>query len=427
MNKEQVIAKFTTNPTYLENGSGTLAERWNTTKEIIKEAKAHVRALNDVVTGVYIGHLENALEQALKNVDCVKGTMESKVSSSFEPKSHEELYDLHKIDRNEYVITNYWTKQLPNSKFTSSVFCKKKSIETNPELQKEILLKEFKSYESSVLESFNYFTSSLMQERKNTGDCLLELSLPDIHVGKLSHRDETGEDYDIKIAVERYKTAIRELLATSNLSSIGRIILPIGNDLLHVNSEDNMTVAGTPQDCDSRFHKMVQAAKIMLIDVITGLSAIAPVDVIVIKGNHDATATFMLGEILDAFFHNNPLVQINNSPSWRKYYKFGLNSFLYSHGDKEKHNDLGLIFATEESQLWAETKFRFAKLGHLHKTKTTNYVATNTGIGFQVQILPSLSATDEWHSGKGYIGLKQAKGFLYHPTKGEIAQYTYTV
>ena len=188
-----------------------------------------------------------------------------------------------------------------------------------------------------------------------------------------------------------------------------------------------MTVAGTPQDCDSRFHKMVKATKNLLIETIAGLSQIAPVDVVVIKGNHDSTATFMLGEILDAYFTNNKRVTIDNSPSWRKYYQFGKVGFIYTHGDKEKHSDLGLIFATEKPELWAETKFRFAKLGHLHKSKTTQHISVDTNIGFQVQILPSLSATDEWHSSKGYLGLKQAKGFLYHPLKGEIAQYTYTV
>jgi len=375
--------------------------------EDVTEAKRQAREYLNKNTQVLAKEVEHNLH---------KEELKSTITLDFEPKSIDELYNLHKIDKEKYIIKNYWSKLLPSGKFSSSVFSTKRKIEQDVHLQKDVILNVLKSNSKIVL--------NLHEERS---DNLLEISLPDIHIGKLSHRDETGEDYDIKIAVERYKKAIVEILQNCNLDSVSRIVLPIGNDLIHVNSEDNMTVAGTPQDCDSRFHKMVKATKECLINVISTLSEIAPVDVVVVKGNHDATATFMIGEILDAYFHNNQNVSIDNKPTWRKYYRWQSVSIMYTHGDKEKHNDLGMIFATEQPHLWAETKHRFAKLGHLHKSKTTNYTPIDTAIGFQVQILPSLSATDEWHYGKGYIGLKQAKGFLYHPLKGEIAQYTYTV
>ena len=56
-----------------------------------------------------------------------------------------------------------------------------------------------------------------------------------------------------------------------------------------------------------------------------------------------------------------------------------------------------------------------------------NYVSVDNHQGFQIEILPSLSAADEWHSAKGYISNPQAKAFLYHKEEGEIAEYTYTV
>jgi hypothetical protein len=100
---------------------------------------------------------------------------------------------------------------------------------------------------------------------------------------------------------------------------------------------------------------------------------------------------------------------------------------MYTHGDKEKHGELGLIFATEMPKLWADTKYRFCKLGHLHKAKKTEYVSLEAHNGFQIEILPSLSGTDEWHYSKGFLSNKQAKGYLYHKQKGEIASYTYSV
>ena len=136
---------------------------------------------------------------------------------------------------------------------------------------------------------------------------------------------------------------------------------------------------------------------------------------------------FMMGEILESYFHNIKNVEIDNTPTLRKYVQFGKCGFQYTHGNEEKHGDLGLIFATEQPHLWAATEFRFAKLGHFHKSKTINYTSVDSYQGFQVQILPSLSGSDFWHSKKGYISQKQAKAFLYDPEKGEIANYTYTV
>lgn len=295
---------------------------------------------------------------------------------------------------------------------------KRRKLDTDLNKQKQLILDEIKKH-SPKYESFKY--------KGKKGDNLLEISLFDLHFGKLSHRNETGDDYDLKIAEQRAKDAVRNILERVNLDTVGRILFPVGNDLIHVDNIINTTFNGTPQDSDTRFHKIFSTVKRVLIEIIDNLSSIAPVDVVVIPGNHDTTVTFLLGEVLDAWYSNNPQVSVNNSPKLRKYYKFGKNGFQFTHGDREKHADLGLIFATEEPKLWASTKYRFCQLGHFHKQKKTNYISVDSFQGFQIQIMPSLSGTDAWHFGKGYNSLKQAKGFLFDQEEGLIAEYTYTV
>lgn len=56
------------------------------------------------------------------------GTIESQVTSDFEPKTEQELAELHKIDLKKYKIKNYWSKILPSGKFTSSVFCVERKL-----------------------------------------------------------------------------------------------------------------------------------------------------------------------------------------------------------------------------------------------------------------------------------------------------------
>jgi hypothetical protein len=145
---------------------------------------------------------------------------------------------------------------------------------------------------------------------------------------------------------------------------------------------------------------------------------IAPVDVVVIPGNHDEHTMFLVGEILEAFYHNTDRVVVYNSPKSRKYYEFGKCMIMYTHGNGEKHGDLGLICATEEPQMWGRTKYREAHLGHYHKSKSTSYINVDENQGFRVRILPSLSANDAWHYGKGYSAIRAAEAFVWDKEKG---------
>ena len=382
--------------------------------DLMRELKNKDAVRNEAETAAYI----DALEERVIEVNNEKGTLKSTVNCDFEPKSDEELAKLHKINTLRYKISNYWSKQKSNGKFTSSVFATLRCTESDLLSQKAIILKELMTASKKC---------EFVYSSETNAKLAYEINIPDVHFGKLSWEEESGEDYDLKIAEKRYITAIQELLSNVSLSSIEKFIFPVGNDMINIDSRRNETYAGTPQDSDSRFYKIVKTVKNILINTINQLSSIAPVDVIIVSGNHDTETMFMIGEMLDAYYYNNEKVSVDNSAKQRKYYKYGVNGFQYTHGNEEKHSELGLIFATEEPNLWAETKFRMCKLGHFHKNKKTEYVSVDEHQGFQVQILPSLSGSDAWHKSKGYMSKKQAKGFLYHKEKGQIGEFTYTI
>ena len=288
-------------------------------------------------------------------------------------------------------------------------------IEQNLSLQKDVLLRLVQ--EKSKPSSFSF--------KNNKKKHLLEIDIFDMHFGKLAHREEVGEDYDISIAEERWNKAIESLLNRVNLDNVELILLPIGNDLFNIDNSFNQTTAGTPQDSDSRFHKIVRVVKRILIDTISKLEKITPIEVLIVPGNHDEHVTFMLGDILDAYFYNNENVRVYNNAKARKYYKYGTVGLMYTHGNNEKFNDLGMIFAAENPSLWAATTQRYIKIGHFHHNKL-QVMQRQEFQGFQIQIIPSLSGSDAWHSKKGYNSLKQAKAFLYDKDEGLIGEYTYT-
>lgn len=350
--------------------------------------------------------------------------------TSEEIKSLEDLIRVGKIDTEKFTIEGYeiksynaWIKNEDNKIESKKLFSVKaklkvKKVDSDVSLQKQLVLDELVKHSPKV--------SHVFKNKPIDGkDTALEINIPDLHIGKLAWGKETGEDYDIKIAVERYKKAVYELISRVNVDTIERFILPVGNDMINVDNAGNTTTAGTNVSCDSRFGKMFQTAKELLIDTISTLATVAPVDVIVIPGNHDTVSMFTLGEVLDAWFRNNANVNVSNTHTPRKYYQYGKNLIMYVHGHREKLDQLGIICATEQPQLWAATKFRRVHVGHFHHSKQIKFIDIQEYPGFTVKVLNSLSANDAWHAEKGYMSLKGAEAFLYHKEKGLLANYYY--
>lgn len=373
---------------------------------------------------------ENEVKKVLKQEG---DNLSITVNTNIEVKSLEQLLEVCEVDTSVWEVVSWqckkWDLGIKNaanqietkSLYSVSAKFRQIKLEKNLPLQKEVLLKEL--FASAPKTDYGKNLYTITKERNK----LLELDLFDVHFGKLAHREEVGEDYDLKIAEQRYKDAVTSLLSRVNLNTVERIMFPVGQDLINVDNLQGTTTGGTPQDCDSRFHKIVKTVKRLLIETINELSSIAPVDVIISVGNHDEQTSFMIGEMLEAYYHNNSDVNVNNSASLRKYYKFGSVSIMLTHGNKEKFADLGMIFAAENSKLWASTEFRFIKIGHFHHNKKVSTLQTQEFQGFQVQIIPSLSGSDAWHTGKGYKSLKQAKAFLYDRKEGLVGEFNYSV
>lgn len=262
-----------------------------------------------------------------------------------------------------------------------------------------------------------------------SGGVMLEMSLPDVHIGKLAWAAETGDEYNLAIAQERFMDAFLYLLEdATKRHRVERIIFPVGNDLLNCDGPHGMTTGGTPQSNDGRYQKAYQVTIGLLVGAIERLVAVAPVEVLSVPGNHDTLSAWTITETLGAWFRNSPHVKVDNSPSLRKYVRHGKCLIGFTHGDKEKPESLPLIMAQERAGDWADTKAREWHLGHKHtvSTKVVGQLAEHTGV--RVRILPSLSGSDAWHSQMGYVhNIKSAEAYLWHKERGLIGVSYYNV
>ena len=256
---------------------------------------------------------------------------------------------------------------------------------------------------------------------------LLEISVFDVHFGKLAWGRETEVNYDLHIAEKVYAEAVEDLLSKTNGYNVERILFPIGQDFFHVDNQQNTTVNNTPQDTDGRLAKIFAAGCMACVNAIDTMSQIAPVDVLWSPGNHDRTTSWFLTAYLSAWYRNNKQVNIDLSPKLRKYYQYGTTLLGFTHGDEEKHSDLPAVMAAEAKELWALTSHHEWHLGHLHKKKEMRYSAGDTFVGVPVRILPSLSGTDYWHYKKGYVKThRAAEAYLWSKQKGYTGHFSST-
>ncbi len=291
---------------------------------------------------------------------------------------------------------------------------------------------EFNEYLGLVREdiSNSFEWANVKKHTKTTDGCLFVPCIFDLHLGKLAWKEESGEDYDLKIAEERFVKAIEDLIKKSSGNNIERILFPIGNDIY--NSDRALpyaqTTAGTPQQDDSRWQKMFKTGVRLITWAVHRLSEIAPVDVVTVFSNHDFERVFYLGEVISAVFERHSNVRVDNSPLVRKYYKYGKCLFGLAHGHNEKPSDLPLLMAQESKEMWSETHYREWLLGHLHHSKKMLTEGSRDYNGIKVTYMTSPSSTDAWHFSRGYVGsVKGAEAFIYDKKQGLIGSAVHNI
>jgi len=242
---------------------------------------------------------------------------------------------------------------------------------------------------------------------------LFELPMMDFHLGKLSWLEETGQDYDLKIAEKLWRNVILDLISKAiKFGSIEKIVFPIGQDFFHFDTPRGTTTAGTQLDTDTRWQKMFRKGVELLVWSIEELAKIAPVDVMWVPGNHDQMLSYAAVIGLYQRYSESTNVNVNTKASPRKYILFGKNLIGYSHGDKEGKRLQGLM-QIEAPELWGKSVFREFHIGHLH----TEMTITNNGIVFRQ--ISAITASDAWHGENGFLGsTRQAQGFIWSKESG---------
>ena len=314
------------------------------------------------------------------------------------------------INKDDVVSVKHWQSMSGDLRF-SIVTKEKQRIRENELLEKiKDLIEDNQPYYAPI-------------KREKEANHLLVINPADIHIGKYANKTETGEGYNNNIAVKRVLEGIEGLLIKSEGFTVERILFCVGNDILHIDNVYQTTTKGTIQDTDGKWWEHFEIALELYVKCIERLRQIAPVDVVHSMSNHDYQSGFHLAHALKSWFRNDEEISFDISVAHRKYYLYGSNLIGLEHGDGAKMDKLPLLMAQEKPQMWADTKYRYWYLHHIHHKVKHKWLDAKDFIGVTVEYMRSPSGTDSWHSRKGFCGVHKAvEGFIHQKESGQVAR-----
>lgn len=286
--------------------------------------------------------------------------------------------------------------------------------------KKETPKEDILSYLKDSINNLELLLKPLPTHSKIDGH-LLVLNLTDFH---LNRKDIEGED-TLETQVQEIFNTFNALLELSTRAfDINQILIVCGHD--YFNSDFNhQTTKGTPQTDLVEGFKAFRAGLKLASSIITNAGQYAPVDFVIVNGNHDNQSSLFLGVSLEQIFNSSKdTVSIHYQDKDRVYYEYDNNAFMLAHHVPKDVKDLPLLFVTEEPSLFAKCKNRFILTGHLHSEQRVVYKQSREGYGIQWIQSPSLAKTDKWHGQQGYIGNKlQISSIVIHPQDGKVSEF----
>jgi len=242
--------------------------------------------------------------------------------------------------------------------------------------------------------------------------------LTDYHLGMLSWAEETGADWDMKIAEDllvRWFAAAIDSAPPAQVAILGQL-----GDFLHWDGLDAVTPSsGHVLDADTRFQKLVRVAIRAQRRIIRMLLEKFPqVHVICAEGNHDMASSIWMRELLHALYSDEPRVTVDHSPDPYYCYEHGEVALFFHHGHKRKAEQLETVLVAKFREVYGRTKHAYAHVGHLHHKKVLESPV------MIVEQHQTLAAKDAYASRGGWLSERSASVITYHARFGEVARFT---
>ncbi|QBZ71276.1 DNA repair exonuclease [Raoultella phage RP180] len=255
--------------------------------------------------------------------------------------------------------------------------------------------------------------------RAKRDDKLLNLyTISDFHLGMLAWGDESGDDWDMKIAEDLFSRWFDA--AFQKAPDAGTGVINLLGDLAHFDSLVAVTPAsGNVLDADTRYQKLVRYMIRMVRRVVDmALVKHKNVRLLIVQGNHDESGMIWLAEMFSTLYDNEPRVFVDTSPDVYKMVQHGKTTLFFHHGHKARFDAIEPVMIAKFRKAFGESVYSYAHVGHLHHQKI---VESRNMI---VEQHRTLAAKDAYASRGGWMSGRSANVITYSAEYGEVARLT---
>lgn len=314
------------------------------------------------------------------------------------------------IDISKFVPISYTTNPFGEGKWAKY------------DLPKEDRLKAFKDAIDTLKEDIPKVSPIVFNNDNYTNSKLInQYTLTDYHLGMMAWSEESGADWDLKIA-EDTLVKFFEVSMSKSQNAEECIFAQIG-DFLHWDGLDAVTPSSRHVlDADTRFTKLVRVAIRVLRRIIKSLlTKYKTVRLVMAEGNHDIASSVWLREAFSAFYDNEPRLIVDTNPDPYYCITFGKCCLFYHHAHKKNLAQLDNVFVSKFKREFGNSDFVYGHTGHLHHTKM---LESNLMVLEQHR---TLSAKDSHSSRGGYNSGRDSKVITYHKDFGEVGRQTINI
>lgn len=244
----------------------------------------------------------------------------------------------------------------------------------------------------------------------------------DLHFGALMWREEVGHDYDLQKARDMLLSATKYLIDAAPKTS--RCIISDTGDMVEADDYSNTTKrSGNVLDVDGRYPKILEVVLDTFVELVyMALEKHEHVTLIFTKGNHDDQTSHFVQTYLKGYFRNEKRVEIDATPTPRKYYLHGTTLLGYTHGHEMKPEKCGEIMAKECKKFFHITVHRYFSFGHLHKNIRGENVLCHWSVD------RNMPPSNAWAHAMGYLGqLGTMSAVVYCKDHGLVDEFTFSV
>ena len=327
------------------------------------------------------------------------------------------------VNMDEWEVTkkvvNFWDMG-ENRNWQVKVWLNKK-VETDTDAAIKRLIERLPKFK------YTKFVPEAIKKNNNSGNLGLIANF-DAHLGKLAWDVETSQgDYDIPISVEEFDHVTDVNLKRVAMFQPEKLIFVMGQDMLHYENLEGVTPVGRNiLDTDGRLSKLQDAAIDVCVRNILKCRALAPVEVILVQGNHDSTSSLWLSKVLRAWFRADPYVTVDCKPTLRKARLWGETFIGFTHKiPASKIAAAQADFSIQFKELWGKAEYREILFGDQHKKMQWKSGSQVTHGAILFRQLTALSKIDYWHYEHMFTdAVPGGEAFVYSKDHGCIANFT---